>query len=69
MFIIGESSVKGFATMLIINIIVTVIVMVYLIKYLLKFFVKTGIFDNHLGLLIGLNKKLIIKSTEIIIPY
>ena len=69
MFIIGESSVKGFATMLIINIIVTVIVMVYLIKYLLKFFVKTGIFDNHLGLFIGLNKKKIKKSKEIIIPY
>ena len=69
MFIIGESSVKGFATMLIINIIVTVIVMVYLIKYLLKFFVKTGVFDNHLGLFIGLNKKKIKKSKEIIIPY
>ena len=69
MFIIGESSVKGFATMLIINIIVTVIVMVYLIKYLLKFFVKTGIFDNHLGLFIGLNKKKIKKSKETIIPY
>lgn len=69
MFIIGESSVKGFATMLIINIIVTVIVMVYLIKYLLKFFVKTGIFDNLLGLFIGLNKKKIKKSKEIIIPY
>lgn len=69
MFIIGESSVKGFATMLIINIIVTVIVMVYLIKYILKFFVNTNIFENRLGLFIGLNRKKIKKSKELIIPF
>ena len=69
MFILGQSSVKGFATMLIINIIVTVIIMVYLVKYLLKFFVKTNCFDNSLGLFIGLNKKKIKKEKEIRIPY
>ena len=69
MFILGESSVKGFATMLIINIIVTVIVMVYLVKYILKFFVKTNVFNKHLKLFIGLNKKKIQKAKEIRIPY
>lgn len=69
MFILGQSSVKGFATMLIINIIVTIIVMVYLIKFILKFFVSTGIFDNKLGLFIGINKKKIKKEKEIRIPY
>ena len=38
MFILGQSSVKGFATMLIINIIVTILVMVYLVKYILKLY-------------------------------
>lgn len=69
MFIFGESSVKGFATMLIINIIVTVIVMIYLVKFVLKKFVATDIFDNKLGLFIGLNKKKISKNKEIRIPY
>ena len=69
MFIIGESSVKGFATMLIINIIVTIIIMVYVVKYILKFFVNTNIFNNKLGLFIGLNKNKIKKEKEIRIPY
>jgi len=69
MFILGESSVKGFATMLIINIIVTILVMVYLIKFILKFFVKTNIFNNRLGLFIGINKNKIKKEKEIKIPY
>ena len=37
LFVLGESSVKGFATMLIINIIVTVLVMVVFVKFILKF--------------------------------
>ena len=69
MFILGQSSVKGFATMLIINIIVTVLVMVYLIKYILKYFVNTNIFDNRLGLFIGVNKKKIKKEKNIRIPF
>ena len=69
MFILGQSSVKGFATMLIINIIVTILIMVYLVKFILNIFVKTNIFNNHLGCFIGINKKKIIKSKEIIIPY
>lgn len=69
MFILGQSSVKGFATMLIINIIVTVIVMVYLVKYILSFFVNTGIFDEKLGLFIGIKKKDIKKEKSIRIPF
>lgn len=69
MFVLGESSVKGFATMLIINIIVTIVVIVYLIKYILKLFVKTGVFNNRLGLFIGINKKKIKKDKDIRVPF
>lgn len=57
LFIFGESSVKGFATMLIISIIVTMLVMVVLTRFLLGLFVKTGKFDNKLNLLIGYKEK------------
>ena len=69
MFIFGQSSVKGFATMLIINIIVTVIVMIYLVKFIIKLFINTNVFNNKLGLFIGINKKKITKNKEILIPY
>jgi len=58
LFIFGESSVKGFATMLIISTIVTMLVMVVLIRFLLGLFVKTGKFDNKLNLFIGHKKSL-----------
>ena len=57
LFIFGESSVKGFATMLIISTVVTMIIMVALTRWLLGLFVKTGAFDNKLTALIGINKK------------
>ena len=53
LFIFGESSVKGFATMLIISIIVTFIVMVYLNRYVIKLLVNSGKFENHKKLFIG----------------
>lgn len=56
LFIFGESSVKGFATMLIISIIVTMLVMVVLTRFLLGLFVKTGKFDDKLNLFIGYRK-------------
>ena len=68
-FIFGESSVKGFATMLIISIIVTVLVMVYLTKFILNMFVKTKFFENRPNLFIGVNKKKIKKSDDIEIPF
>lgn len=58
LFIFGESSVKGFATMLIISTIVTMLVMVVLIRFLLGLFVKTGKFDNKLNLFIGYKKNI-----------
>ena len=57
LFIFGESSVKGFATMLIISTIVTMLVMVVLIRFLLGLFVKTGKFDKKLNLFIGYKKE------------
>ena len=53
LFKFGESSVKGFATMLIISIIVTFIVMVYLNRYIVKLFVKTGKFEKHAKAFLG----------------
>ena len=69
MFILGESSVKGFATMLIISIIVTIFVMVYLVKLILKHMVNTKVFDDKLSLFIGINKNKIKKEKNIRIPF
>ena len=52
LFVFGESSVKGFATMLIISIIVTFIVMVYLNRYILSLFVRSEKFEKHNNLFI-----------------
>lgn len=46
LFKFGESSVKGFATMLIISIIVTLLIMVLLVRYLLKKFVDSNKFES-----------------------
>lgn len=57
LFVFGESSVKGFATMLIISTIVTMLVMVFLTRSLLGLFVKTGLFNNKLNFFIGFKKR------------
>ena len=59
LFIFGESSIKGFATMLIISTIVTMVIMVALSRFLLSKFVNTEFFNNHLNFFIGYkeNKK------------
>ena len=57
LFIFGESSVKGFATMLIISIIVTFIVMVYLNRYLIKLLVRSEKFEKHIKAFIGYKEK------------
>lgn len=54
LFIFGESSIKGFATMLMISIFVTMFVMVFVTRYLLNLFVKTGYFDNKTNLFLGI---------------
>lgn len=53
LFIFGESSIKGFATMLMISIFVTMFVMVFVTRFLLNLFVKTGYFDKHISTFLG----------------
>lgn len=67
MFYFGESSIKGFATMLIITIFVTMFTMVFLTRLLMKYFIKGGYFDNKTLLFINVPKEKIInveKSKE-----
>lgn len=56
MFILGESSIKGFATMLIITILVTMFTMVFLTRVLLNLFVKSEYFNDKLGFFINIDK-------------
>ena len=57
LFMFGESSVKGFATMLMISIFTTMLVMVVFTRILLKLFVNTSIFENNEFAFIGRVKK------------
>lgn len=57
MFLFGESSVKGFATMLMITIFVTVFTMVILTRFLLKQFIQTGYFNDKTNLFIHVKKE------------
>lgn len=73
LFIFGESSIKGFATMLIISIFVTMFTMVFLTRILINLFVKTGYFDDKYNLFIGYketkkeNKFDFIKNTRLFV--
>ena len=57
MFIFGESSIKGFATMNIITVIVTMFTMVWLTRLLVNAFVKTEFFNDKVNLFINVKKK------------
>lgn len=57
MFIFGESSIKGFATMNIITVIVTMFTMVFITRWLMGLFVKTGYFDDKTNFFINVKKK------------
>lgn len=57
LYIFGESSVKGFATMLIITIFVTVLCTVILYRMLLELFVNSKTFNSNEKLLFGISKK------------
>ena len=57
MFIFGESSIKGFATMQIITIFVIMFTMVWITRVLLKLFVKTGYFNDKTKLFINVKKE------------
>ena len=64
LFIFGESTVKGFATMLIISIIVTLLIMVGFTRILLNSFVKTGYFDDKINLFLDVNPKKLNKDSK-----
>ncbi|HHX16600.1 MAG TPA: protein translocase subunit SecD [Mollicutes bacterium] len=64
LFFLGESSTKGFATMLIINIFVTIIVMVFVVKYIVGLFVDSNFFDKRLNLFVGVKEKDISKGKD-----
>ncbi len=57
MFIFGESSIKGFATMLMITVFVTMCTMVFLTRLLLKLFVNTEYFNHKLNFFIRVRDK------------
>ncbi len=64
LFIFGTSSVKGFATMLMINIAMTMLIIVLVTRLITYAFINTGFFNNRLKLFINQSKKEIVKSTE-----
>lgn len=53
LFIFGESSVKGFATMLIISILTTMFVMVYVTRWLINWFASNDEFADKANLFVG----------------
>lgn len=57
MFIFGESSIKGFATMNIITVLVTMVTMVFLTRWLVNSFVKTDYFNDKVNLFINVKKE------------
>ena len=57
LYIFGESSVKGFATMLIITIFITVLCTVILYRVLLELFVNSKVFNGKEKLLFGTSKE------------
>ena len=57
LFIFGQSSVKGFATMLIITIFSTLLIMVGFTRWITRKIVETGCFEDKVKLFIGVNPK------------
>ncbi len=64
MFIFGESSIKGYATMSIITIFVTLFSMVFLTRIILRWFVNTSFFNNKTRLFINVKKENIPNLTK-----
>ena len=56
LYIFGESSVQGFATLLILSIVITMLSIVLINNLLIKLCIKTGLFNNHLNLLLNYRK-------------
>ena len=66
LFAFGESSVKGFATMLIINIIMAMLIVVLLTRTITSLFINTGFFDKKLKMFINQGKAEIVKTNEVV---
>lgn len=64
LFAFGESSVKGFATMLIINIIMTMFIIIMINRFIMKQFVNTNYFDDKLKLFVNFDKEKQIKINK-----
>lgn len=57
LFIFGESSVKGFAMMLMISIVVTLLVMVLFTRFVTNKFIESNFFDDKINFFIGKVRK------------
>lgn len=57
LFAFGESSVKGFATMLIINLLMTMFIIIIINRSIMKLFVNTGYFDEKGRAFVNYNKE------------
>lgn len=64
LFAFGESSVRGFATMLIISICATILVMVFVVKYILRKLLETGYFDDKPRAFVNVKKEDIYSSEK-----
>ena len=66
MFYLGESSIKGFATMLMITVVVTMFTMVFLTRQIMKLFVKGKYFNDKPNVFISVKKDMIpnVKNNE-----
>lgn len=56
LFAFGESSVKGFATMLIINLLMTMFIIILINRSIMKLFVNTGYFEEKERAFVNFNK-------------
>ena len=64
LFAFGESSVKGFATMLIINLLMTMFVIILINRLIMKLFVNTGYFDEKAKAFVNYNKDKKVKENK-----
>ena len=64
LFAFGESSVKGFATMLIINLLMTMFIIIIINRSIIKLFVNTGYFNDRLLSFVNFNKNKITKVNK-----
>lgn len=69
LFAFGESSVKGFATILILTIIVTFLTMVFINRVVISSLAESGFFDSRLKLFIGYKKNEKVKFKKQIKTY